>query len=67
MLIDPGPLQGPQAIDGPLADVLIGRLDAVMLVYNAGVASQQRLANVQRSLTENGIAQAGIIENFVRT
>ncbi|NQU23875.1 MAG: hypothetical protein HQ567_21545, partial [Candidatus Nealsonbacteria bacterium] len=66
VLIDPGPLQGPRAIDGPLADVLIDRLDAVMLVYNAGVASQQRLANVQRSLTENGIAQAGIIENFVR-
>ena len=65
VLIDPGPLQGPRGIDGPPADVLTDRLSAVMLVHDAGIASRQRLADVQRSLAEAGIVRAGIIENFV--
>jgi Mrp family chromosome partitioning ATPase len=65
VLVDVGPLESV----GPTGDLSARmghrRIDAVVLVHNGRVTSEERLAEVQRRLTVAGVVVSGVIENFV--
>ncbi len=70
VLVDPGPLEADDPdTDAPDTDwsvrAIAARLDAVALVHNAHTTDERQLAQLKHSLAAGGIAQAGIIQNFV--
>jgi Mrp family chromosome partitioning ATPase len=64
-LVDLGPLEDPATIGGSVGREIGRQLDGVILVQSVRMAARERLAEAQRRLAAAGIAQAGIIENFV--
>ena len=64
VLVDLGPLEGPDAVGGPLARAVASRLDAILLVQDVRATSDRQLAEVRRYLAATDIAQPGIIQNF---
>lgn len=65
VLVDLGPLESIDSIDDVLGKTIAGTIDAVLLVHNPRITSEQHLATVEQELTASGIALAGLIENFV--
>ncbi len=64
-LVDLGPLENIASLGDSLGRMAGGRIDAVLLIHNRRVTSDDRLAAVERELTTAGVALAGLIENFV--
>ena len=67
VLVDLGPLESIESFGDMLGRSAAGKIDAVLLVHNPRVTSEERLAAVEQQLTDAGIALAGRIENFVST
>jgi Mrp family chromosome partitioning ATPase len=65
VLVDVGPLAD-RAAAGLPALGSGSRLEAAVVVHNPQTAGAERLAEVQDSLAAAGVAQIGIIQNFVR-
>jgi len=61
---DLGPLEEVSRLDDSLGRMLAGTLDAVLLVQNRALTSDERLAEIERKLTAAGVVLAGLIENF---
>ena len=51
---------------GAARQAATGRIDAVVLVHNVRDTSSDALAATRQRLSQTGLAQAGVIENFVR-
>ena len=51
---------------GPPRQAATGRIDAVMLVHNVRNTTSDALAATRQRLSQTGLVQAGVIENFVR-
>ncbi len=66
VLVDVGPLEGRAAAGLPTLGSGSG-LEAAVVVHNPRTAVAQRLAEVQDSLATAGVAQIGVIQNFVRS
>ncbi len=62
VLVDVGPLDDLTALGG----VLVGRLDAIVLVHNPSITTERQLAETQRHLADVQVPQTGIVCNFVR-
>ena len=65
VLVDLGPLEKPEVVGGALAQGIAARLDAVVLVQDVRTTTEDQLAEIRRYLSAAGIAQPGIIQNFV--
>ena len=65
VLVDPGPLDDAQSADGILAQTAAEMIDAVILVHNPRITSEEQLLAFEQQLAAVGIAAAGIVENFV--
>jgi len=66
VLVDWGPLDDLESIDRPRQCRIGERLDAVALVHNARLTEPSRLAALRHCLAATGIAELGVIENFLR-
>ena len=68
VLIDMDPLdESTLDADASLAQAIVARLEAVMLVHDVSITPSHHLGAVQRRLAATGIASAGVVENFVPT
>jgi Mrp family chromosome partitioning ATPase len=65
VLVDVGPLED-RAGAGLPALGSANRLEAAVVVHNPRTVSAERLAEVQGDLAAAGVAQIGVIQNFVR-
>jgi Mrp family chromosome partitioning ATPase len=65
VLVDPGPLEDLESIDDALAATPGGRIDAVLLVRNRRITSEEDLTRIEERLAAAEIAVTGLIENFV--
>jgi Mrp family chromosome partitioning ATPase len=66
VLVDLGPLEEATAAGDLLHRRLADHVDAIVLVHNVCATSQDRLVELQCSLAAAGMAQVGVIQNFVR-
>ena len=65
VLVDSGPLDDAWSADGVLAPNAVEMIDAVVLVHNPRITSEDQLLAFEQQLATVGIAAAGIVENFV--
>jgi MinD-like ATPase involved in chromosome partitioning or flagellar assembly len=65
VLVDLGPLEAAASSEDFPAQTAAGAVDAAVLVYDVRSTSPEKLAGLQDRLTAAGIAQAGLVENFV--
>jgi Mrp family chromosome partitioning ATPase len=65
VLVDLGPLEGAGSADDARRKQAAGMVDAVVLVYNPRITSEQQQRAFEEQLAADGIAVAGIVENFV--
>ena len=64
VLVDLGPLDGAGLPDGDLARQIAGTIDAVVLVHNERITSEEQRIMFEDQLAAAGIAVLGIIDNF---
>jgi Mrp family chromosome partitioning ATPase len=65
VLVDPGPLEDIALFGDALAPAAGGGIDALLLVHNQRITSENDLAEIEQRLTAAEIAVTGLIENFV--
>jgi Mrp family chromosome partitioning ATPase len=65
VLVDPGPLEDLDSIGDVLAATAGGKIDAVLLVRNRRITSEEDLTEIEQRLNAAEIAVTGLIENFV--
>ncbi len=65
VLVDVGPLDGRREAGLPALGSASG-LEAAIVIHNLRATSPERLAEVENSLSAAGVAQIGVIQNFVR-
>jgi Mrp family chromosome partitioning ATPase len=65
VLVDLGPLENMRIGLGPAGAGTFHGIDAVVLVRDQRLTTQERLSEIQSQLTSAGITIPGIIENFV--
>jgi Mrp family chromosome partitioning ATPase len=65
VLVDLGPLEDAGLADGSRSQIVAGMIDAVVLVRNPRITSEEQLTAFERQLAAAGIVAAGIVENFV--
>jgi Mrp family chromosome partitioning ATPase len=66
VLVDVGPLEGRREAGLPALGSASG-LKAAIVIHNLRATSPERLAEVEDSLSAAGVAQIGVIQNFVRS
>ena len=67
VLVDLGPLEDAQWAAGQPPWATAGQIDALLLVCNRRLTSEERLSETQHRLSEAGVPLAGLIENFIPT
>jgi Mrp family chromosome partitioning ATPase len=65
VLVDAGPLADRLAACLPLSGG--SRLDAAVVVHNPRTTPADAVAQIEQGLTAAGVAQLGIVQNFIRT
>ena len=65
VLVDVGPLENAGIWEGLAGGGLFQSIDALVLVRDHRITSQERLGEIQQQLAAAGIRLAGIVENFV--
>lgn len=65
VLVDPGPLEDLESIGDALAATPGGQVDALLLVRNRRITSEDDLTQIEQRLADAEIAVTGLIENFV--
>jgi Mrp family chromosome partitioning ATPase len=65
VLVDAGPLEDSVLVDGAWRQATHGVVDAVVMVRNPRITSEERQRAMVDELAAAGIAVAGIVENFV--
>jgi receptor protein-tyrosine kinase len=64
-LVDLGPLEGIQHVGDSLHRTIASELDAVLLIRNQRITSNEQLSIAQKELSAAGVVLAGLIENFI--
>ena len=65
VLVDLGPLEDAGLTDGAWSGTTAGMIDAVVLVHNHRITSEEERRAFEEQLAAEGIAVTGIVENFV--
>ncbi len=65
VLVDLGPLEDAGLADGVSSQTAARMIDAVVLVHNPRITSEEKRTAFEMQLAAAGIAIAGIVENFV--
>ena len=65
VLVDLGPLEDVGLTDGTWSKTIGGMIDAVVLVHNDRITSEEERTALVGQLAAEGITVAGIVENFV--
>ena len=64
-LVDLGPLENIEHVGDALHQTISSELDAVLLIRNQRITSEEQLTAVQQELAAGGTVLAGLIENFI--
>lgn len=64
-IVDLGPLENIEHVTDSLQQTIASELDAVLLIRNQRITTDEQLTLAQRELSAAGIALAGLIENFI--
>jgi len=65
VLVDLGPLENIERAGDALQQNVGGELDAILLVHNRRITSEEQLTVCERELLASGMVLAGLVENFI--